>query len=179
MSSHSFRISPGVCGKGVAMDSITYHPGPPCPTLLHPVGRPPLNWSYGRLWSGGRAACGLLLPPWTPHATRVCIPSAFHDFITGQTFAHHRVLQAEGGSSQDKSCTTTLRSFSPGVSIPMTFCQVGGRWLPPGWLHIMNVHPKSCCSSLFCSLPCKYPPAISHCLVEKEWDGHPQGGGIP
>jgi hypothetical protein len=30
--------------QGVAMDSLKYHWGPPCPTLLCPAGRPPLKW---------------------------------------------------------------------------------------------------------------------------------------
>jgi hypothetical protein len=30
------------------MDSLKYHPGPPCPTLLRPTGEPSLKWPYGR-----------------------------------------------------------------------------------------------------------------------------------
>jgi hypothetical protein len=33
--------------KGVAMDSLKYHPGLNCPTLLRSVGRPPQKWPYG------------------------------------------------------------------------------------------------------------------------------------
>jgi hypothetical protein len=29
--------------QGVAMDSLKFHPGPPCPTLLRPAGGPPLK----------------------------------------------------------------------------------------------------------------------------------------
>jgi hypothetical protein len=32
---------------GVAMDSLKFHLGPPCPTLLRPAGRPPLKRPYG------------------------------------------------------------------------------------------------------------------------------------
>jgi hypothetical protein len=30
----------------VGMDSLKFHPGPLCPTLLRPVGRPPLKRPY-------------------------------------------------------------------------------------------------------------------------------------
>jgi hypothetical protein len=33
--------------QGAAMDSLKYHYGPPCPTLLRPVGRPSLKRPYG------------------------------------------------------------------------------------------------------------------------------------
>jgi hypothetical protein len=33
---------------GVVMDSLKYHPGPPCPTLLRPTGGSPLKRPYGR-----------------------------------------------------------------------------------------------------------------------------------
>jgi hypothetical protein len=51
--------------QGVAMDSLKFHPGCLCPTLLSTVGEPPLKRSYSRFrgclpiqWS----ACSLLLP---------------------------------------------------------------------------------------------------------------------
>jgi hypothetical protein len=47
--------------QGVAMVSLRFYAGLPCPTLLNPAGRPAL-----------RAACGHLLPLWTPHAVRLC-----------------------------------------------------------------------------------------------------------
>jgi hypothetical protein len=37
--------------QGVAMDPLKFHTGPPCPTLLCPVGRPPLKQLYGRFRS--------------------------------------------------------------------------------------------------------------------------------
>jgi hypothetical protein len=52
--------------QGVAMDFLKFHPGPPCPTLLRPAGGPPLKQP------AGQAACGRLLPLWTPHAVRLC-----------------------------------------------------------------------------------------------------------
>jgi hypothetical protein len=39
--------------QGVAIDSLKFHPGLTCPTLLCPVGMPVRQ-----------AACGRLLPPW-------------------------------------------------------------------------------------------------------------------
>jgi len=33
--------------QGVTMDSLKYHLGPPCPTLLRTAGRPPLKRPYG------------------------------------------------------------------------------------------------------------------------------------
>jgi hypothetical protein len=57
------------------MDSLKYHPGPPCPTLLRPTGKPPLKQPYGRFrgsQSAGRAAYDRFLPPLTPHAVRLC-----------------------------------------------------------------------------------------------------------
>jgi hypothetical protein len=49
-------------------------PGPtmPYPTLLHPVGGPPHKRPYGHFMVSpltGLAACGRLLPFWTPHDT--------------------------------------------------------------------------------------------------------------
>jgi hypothetical protein len=43
-STYAFRseFAMGVC-QGVAMDSLKFHPGPPCPTLPCPVGGPPLK----------------------------------------------------------------------------------------------------------------------------------------
>jgi hypothetical protein len=50
---------------------LKFRPGPPCPTLLCPVGGPPLKQPY-RCFRGfppaGQLACGRLLPLWTPHA---------------------------------------------------------------------------------------------------------------
>jgi hypothetical protein len=60
--------------QGVAMDSLKFHPSPPCPTLLSPAGGPPLKRPYGRFRAGptaGQAACSSLLPFWTPHAVRL------------------------------------------------------------------------------------------------------------
>jgi hypothetical protein len=66
--------------QGVAMDSLKFHLGLPCPTLLRPVGGPPLNRQYSRLRGGpptGQMACGHLLPCWppTPYA---CALHPFH-----------------------------------------------------------------------------------------------------
>jgi len=59
---------------GVAMDSLKFHLGLPWPTLLHPVGRPPLKQPYGLFWGGPpteRTACSSLLPFGAPHAVRL------------------------------------------------------------------------------------------------------------
>jgi hypothetical protein len=56
------------------MDSLKFYMGPPCPNLLRPVDGPPLKRPYGCFWgnpSTGRAACGRLLPFWTPRAVRL------------------------------------------------------------------------------------------------------------
>jgi RNA recognition motif-containing protein len=45
--------------EGVSTDSLKFHLGPPCPTLLRPTGGPPPKQPYSRL-----------LPPWIPHAVR-------------------------------------------------------------------------------------------------------------
>jgi hypothetical protein len=55
--------------QGVAMDSLKFHPGLPCPTLLCPVGGPSLKRLYGRFRGGPlaeRAACGHRLTLWIP-----------------------------------------------------------------------------------------------------------------
>jgi hypothetical protein len=60
--------------QGVAMDSPKFHPGPPCPTLLRPAGGPLLKRYNGRFRGGQptrQAACGRLLPLWSPHALRL------------------------------------------------------------------------------------------------------------
>jgi hypothetical protein len=62
--------------QGMTMYSVKFHPGPPCPTLLHPAGGIPLRLPYDRFWGGppaGRGACGRPLPFWTPHAARLCL----------------------------------------------------------------------------------------------------------
>jgi hypothetical protein len=38
--------------QGVAMDSLKFHMGLPCPTLLRPVGKPTLKQPYSRFWGG-------------------------------------------------------------------------------------------------------------------------------
>jgi hypothetical protein len=45
----------------MAMDYLKFHPGPPCPTLLRPAGRPPPERPYARS----------ILPFWTPKATHL------------------------------------------------------------------------------------------------------------
>jgi hypothetical protein len=35
--------------QGVTMDSVKFHPGPPCPTLLRPAGGPPQGWPACRV----------------------------------------------------------------------------------------------------------------------------------
>jgi hypothetical protein len=49
--------------QGVAMDSLKFHPGPPCPTLPCPVGRSPLKQLF-QGWPAHRA--GGLQPSATP-----------------------------------------------------------------------------------------------------------------
>jgi hypothetical protein len=59
---------------GVAMDSLKFQLGPPCPTLLCPAGRPPVKQPCGRFRGGPparRVACGHLLPPRTPNTVRL------------------------------------------------------------------------------------------------------------
>jgi hypothetical protein len=54
--------------RGVAIDSLKFHPGPPCPTLLCPASGPTLKQPYGRFKGdppAGRAVCSRLLPLWT------------------------------------------------------------------------------------------------------------------
>jgi hypothetical protein len=60
--------------QGVAKDSLKFHPCPPCPTLLCPVGEPPLKRPHNRFRDGvpeKEAVCGHLRPLWTPHAVRL------------------------------------------------------------------------------------------------------------
>jgi hypothetical protein len=61
--------------QGVTMDSLKFHPGLPCPTLVRPMGVPPLKQPYGRFRGGslaGQTFCSCLLPPRKPHAIRLC-----------------------------------------------------------------------------------------------------------
>jgi hypothetical protein len=61
--------------QGVAMDSLMFHPSPPCPTLVCLLDEPPLIQHYGRFRGGacaGRVTCGCLLLLWTPHVVRLC-----------------------------------------------------------------------------------------------------------
>jgi hypothetical protein len=57
------------------MDSLNFHSGLPCPTLLRPAGGAPLKRPVVRFRGSpptGQAACGHLLPFWTSHAIRLC-----------------------------------------------------------------------------------------------------------
>jgi hypothetical protein len=59
--------------QGVAMDSLKYHRGPPDPSTS--CGRATTETAYSHFMGGppaGRAACGCLLPVWTPHAMYAC-----------------------------------------------------------------------------------------------------------
>jgi len=63
--------------EGVSTDSLKFHVGPPCPTLIRPAGEPPPKRPYGRLGGvplTGRVACGRLLPPWILLPARAWIP---------------------------------------------------------------------------------------------------------
>jgi hypothetical protein len=60
--------------QGVAMDTLKLHLGSPHPTPLPPAGCLPLKRSLGCFRDGlptGLAACGSLLPSWTPHT--ICL----------------------------------------------------------------------------------------------------------
>jgi len=62
------EINMGI-GQGVAMDSLKFHPGLPCPTLLPPAGGPPPERPYDCFRGcppAGWAACGCLLPSGHP-----------------------------------------------------------------------------------------------------------------
>ena len=63
--------------RPVSTDSLKFHLGLPCPTLLRPAGVSPLKRPYDRFRGGpptGQVACGCLLPLWTPNAVRLCFP---------------------------------------------------------------------------------------------------------
>jgi hypothetical protein len=63
--------------QGLAMDSLTFHPSPPCLALQHSAGRAPLKRPYGHFKSGSPvvwATCSHHLPLWTTHA--VCLWSS-------------------------------------------------------------------------------------------------------
>jgi hypothetical protein len=57
------------------MDSLKFHLGPPCPTLLCPAGGPPLKWPYGRFRDGPPTGQAALRPSPTFFDTprRTCI----------------------------------------------------------------------------------------------------------
>jgi hypothetical protein len=64
--------------QGVAMHSLKFHPGLPCPTLLWPAGKPPLKWPHNHFRGGLRLpsahkVAGLWpsSTPLTPHALRL------------------------------------------------------------------------------------------------------------
>jgi hypothetical protein len=54
--------------QGVSTVSLKIHPGPPCTTLLHPVGGPPPKRPFSRFWGGPPA--GPSSTPWISHAIR-------------------------------------------------------------------------------------------------------------
>jgi hypothetical protein len=80
-------VSPRGVWQGVAMDSLKFHPGPPCPTHLRPAGGPPLKRPYIRFRGGPpalRVVCSRLLPFWTPHAVRPWCPHEFHFVVAAR-----------------------------------------------------------------------------------------------
>jgi hypothetical protein len=69
------KVLPLVVWQGLAKDSLKIHLGPPCPTLLCPVGGLPLKQPYGFFRRGsltGRASCDRFLPTCTPTTVRLC-----------------------------------------------------------------------------------------------------------
>jgi hypothetical protein len=59
---NEYKVNLKVFKHGVAMHSLKYYSGPPCPNPSTPCGRATPSLP------NGQAACGRLLPPWTPHA---------------------------------------------------------------------------------------------------------------
>jgi hypothetical protein len=61
--------------KSFVPPCLKYHSGPPCPTLLRPVGGQPLKRPYSCFRGGPptrRPACSRLLPLWKPQVVRLC-----------------------------------------------------------------------------------------------------------
>jgi hypothetical protein len=78
LSSYRFkkRVKLNGVWQGVAMDSLKFHQGPPCPYPSKPCEWATPERPFGLLRGGPiarRAACGRLLPHWTPHAVRLCV----------------------------------------------------------------------------------------------------------
>jgi hypothetical protein len=73
--------------QGVTMDSLKFHPGPPCPTLLRPAGGPPLKRPCGLVaYLQGWWSLPVVYPfgyP-TPYAYLLCLQVKrnpwFHEF---------------------------------------------------------------------------------------------------
>jgi hypothetical protein len=93
-SNHCLTV--GILGvwQGMAMDSLKFHPGPPCPTLPRLAGEPTQKRPNGRFMGGlaaRRASCGHLLPIWTPHAVRLCLTdgSTLRPFLSSK---HNKLL---------------------------------------------------------------------------------------
>jgi hypothetical protein len=66
--------------QGVAMDSLKFHPGPPCQTILHHADGPPLKWPQGRFRGSlpaGGVPCGRLLHFGIPHVVWICLLTVF------------------------------------------------------------------------------------------------------
>jgi hypothetical protein len=88
--------------QGVAMVSLKFHLALPCLTLLRPVGGRPLKWPYGRFGGGlpaGQAACGHLLPYWTPHAVRL-----WEEIYTVGRFSTNHPNQSTANSIPSVGC---------------------------------------------------------------------------
>jgi hypothetical protein len=106
--------------EGVAMDSLKFHLGLPCPTLVRPAGWPPLKRPYRHFKGGpptGWTACDCLPPPWTPHAVRLW---------TFRTVRPHGSSVAPNSSTFQKNCVSpgpltlsTLWANTPSCSSTM------------------------------------------------------------
>jgi hypothetical protein len=143
-----------------AMDSLKFHPDPPCPTLLRSVGWSPLNQPYGRFRGGPtarRAACSRLLPFWTPRAERLGRHSRTKTGFSNMIGGFYRV----GNSNGRWAIHTIAIKKRLSKDLPLfhdVYLSAKETWAyGKGWpSNSLNFHPGPLCPTLLC--PAGGPP---------------------
>jgi hypothetical protein len=112
---HGARSATRPVWQGVSMDSLKFHSGPPCPTLLRLAGGTPPKQLYGRFW-GGEPACrragGLRLsstPLDTPRRTGLSATAKYAWHCSKQRRLHPSNHKS---SQRSKSCERSDRPSS-------------------------------------------------------------------
>jgi hypothetical protein len=130
--------------QGVAMNSLKFHQGPPCPALLQPAVRPPLITISG----GAASKAGGLRPSSAPpHAVRLCFsfPGLIRFFPVSQQVMQQQAAMIAAGATPNAAAAAVAQAAaaagqSTRASMPVVYF-MGCRGDP--WPHSM-LRYKNC-----------------------------------